>query len=209
MAFSKLTFSQNWTSGVPLVLSIEYLMALTRKASSWAAHKRLSFSRLSSPRFSHAHLFLSSVLSVSLKSWPWRVFLFHSIRRCFVPSYLFWTFINFLSFSSVVAAMIRFSLLLQAYSAKSSLWLLIQSSMVKSPLLPSLLGRYNHSTFDLGCIPPHMVIIFLVFRSISFTSSFIHSIISPLYLKVGVTHVFIVGTHALHLISIWMSLSTS
>ena len=138
MAFSILTFSQNWTctndvcytfclfikslhSGVLLVLSIEYLIALTCRASSWAACKRLSVSHLSSPHFIHSHLFLSSVLSVSLKNWMWRAFSFHSIRCCFLLSCLFWTFVNFSSFSSVVAAMISFSLQLKAYSAKFSL----------------------------------------------------------------------------------------
>ena len=55
---------------------------------SW--HKRLSVSRLSSPRFSHCHLFPSSVLLVSIKNWPWRAFSFHSIRYCFFPSCLFY-----------------------------------------------------------------------------------------------------------------------
>ena len=108
---------QSLDSGVSLALSIEYLMALTRRASSWAAHKKLSVSRLSSPRFSHAHLFLSSVLSLSPKNWPWRAFSFHLVRRCFLLSCLFLTYINFLSFSSVAAVMTSFSLHLRAYSA--------------------------------------------------------------------------------------------
>ena len=55
-----------------------------------------------------------------------------------------------LSFNSAVAAMISFSILLRGYSAKYSLSPLTQSSLLASPLPPSLLGRYNHSTFDLG-----------------------------------------------------------
>ena len=35
------------------------------------------------------------------------------------------------------------------------------------------------------------MVIFLVFRSISFTSSFVHSIMPALYQTVGTTHVFI------------------
>ena len=87
--------------------------------------------------------------------------------------------------------MISFSFLLRAYSAKFSLSSLTQSSMLTSPLPLSLLGRYNRSTFDLGCSPPYMVIILLVFQSIPFTSSFVHSIMPALYRIVGTTHVFI------------------
>ena len=154
---------QSLHSGVSLVLLIEYLMALTCRACSWAAHKVLSVSRLSFPRFSHSHLFLSLVFSFSLKNWLWRAFSFHLIRRCFLLFCLFWTFINFLSFISAITTMIGLSLLLKAYSAKFSLSSLTQSSVLASPLPPSLLGRYNRSTFYLGCIPPYMAIIFLVF----------------------------------------------
>ena len=51
---------------------------------------------------------------------------------------------------------------------------------------------YNHPTFDLGCNPRYMVIIFLAFWSISFTPSLVHSVhsITPaLYRTVGTTHV--------------------
>ena len=71
---------QSLHSGVSLVLSLEYLMALTRRPCFWAAHKRLSVLCLSSPRFSHFHLFPSSMLSVSLKNWSSRAFSFNSIR---------------------------------------------------------------------------------------------------------------------------------
>ena len=178
-------------SGVSLVSSIEYLMVLTRRDCSWATQKRLSVTRLSSLCFSHSHLFLSSVLSISLKNWPWRAFSFHLIRRCFLLSCLFWTFINFLSFSSVVTAMTSFSLLLRTYSAKFSLSSLTQPSMLSSPLPISLLGRCNRSTFDLRCSPPYLVIIFLVFCSISFTSSFFDSV-PALYQTVGTGHVLII-----------------
>ena len=87
--------------------------------------------------------------------------------------------------------MIGLSLLLKAYSAKFSLSSLTQSFVLASPLPPQLLGRYNRSTFYLRCIPPYMMIIFLVFRSIFFTSSFVHSIIPALYQTVGTTHVFV------------------
>ena len=107
---------QSLHSGVSLVLSIEYLMALTRRA-----HKKLSVSRLSSLRFSHDHLFLSSVLSVSPKKWPWEAFSFHLVRQCFLLSGLFLTYINFLSFSYVAAMMTSFSLFLRVYSAKFSI----------------------------------------------------------------------------------------
>ena len=80
---------QSLHSGVLLVLSIKYLITLTCRACSWAACKRLSVSRLSCPHFIHSHLFLSSVLSVSLKNRTWRAFSFHSIRRCFLLSCLF------------------------------------------------------------------------------------------------------------------------
>ena len=103
---------QSLHSGVSLALSIEYLIALTCRSCSWAAHKRLSASRLISPRFSHYYLFPSSLISLSLKNWPWRASSCHSVRLCFLLSCLFWTFLNFLSFRSVVAAMISFSLLL-------------------------------------------------------------------------------------------------
>ena len=146
MAFSVLTFSRNWArnhnvcqhSGVSLVLSIEYLMALTHRACSWSIHKMLSVSYLISPFFSHSHLFPSSVLSVSLENWPWTVVSFHSIRRCFSLSCLFYTFVNFIGFSFVVAAMISFSLHLRAYSAKFLLSSLTQSSTLTNPLTPSL-----------------------------------------------------------------------
>ena len=112
-------------------------MALTRRACSWATHKRLSVSRLSSPRFSHSLLFLSSVFSVSLKNWPSRAFSFHSIRRCFILSCLFWTFINILSFRSVVAAMVSNMQCLLSLSS------LTQSSMLTSHLSPSHLSTYT------------------------------------------------------------------
>ena len=63
--------------------------------------------------------------------------------------------------------------------------------MLTSPLPPSLLGRYNRSTFDLGCSPPYMVKIFLFFWSISFPSSFVHSVIPTLYQTASTTNVFI------------------
>ena len=55
----------------------------------------------------------------------------------------------------------------------------------------SFTSWYNRSTFDLGCSPPYMVIIFLVFLSISFISSLVYSIMPALYRTVGTTHVFI------------------
>ena len=67
-----------WWSGLSLVISIEYLITITCRACFWAAHKWLSISRLVSPRFNHSHLFLSSVLSASLKNWLWRAFSFYS-----------------------------------------------------------------------------------------------------------------------------------
>ena len=95
-------------------------MALIHRACSWAAHKRISVWRLSFLLFSHSHLFSSSVLAVSLKNWSWRAFSFHSVKPYFLLSCQFWTFINYLSFSSVVAGMISYSLLLRPYSL---LWL--------------------------------------------------------------------------------------
>ena len=52
-----------------------------------------------------------------------------------------------------------------------------------------------------------MVITFLVFWSIYFTSSFIHSIMPALYRVVDTTHSLSLGIHALNLISISMLLS--
>ena len=87
-------------------------------------------------------------------------------------------------FSSAVAVMIRFSLLLRTYSAKFCLSSLTQSSVITTPLPPSLLGGYSRSTFDLGYSPPYMVVIFLVFWSISFKSSLVHWII-PVYVFIA------------------------
>ena len=87
--------------------------------------------------------------------------------------------------------MIRFSLLPRAYDAKFSLSSLTQSSMLISPLPPLLLGRYNRLPFYLECNPPYMVIIFLVFQSTFFSSSFVYSIMPGLYQTVGTSHVFI------------------
>ena len=126
ITLSILTFTQAWTgthslqSGVSLDLSI-YLMTLTGRAFPWAAHKRVSVSCLSFPRFMHSHLLSSSVLSVSLKNWLWIAFFYDLIRRCFLISCLFWTFINFLCFSSVFVLIKCFSFLLRLYSAKFSL----------------------------------------------------------------------------------------
>ena len=147
-------------------------MALTRWASFWAAHKILYVSSLSFPHFNHWQLFPSSVLYVPLKNWSWRAFCFSSIRRCFLLFWLFWTFMNFSSFSSVVAAIIFFLLHLRTYNAK--FYLSSLTSMLTSPLPPSILGKYNHSTFYLGRSPPYMVIIFLVYL-IHFLHFFFHS----------------------------------
>ena len=81
-----------------------------------------------------------------------------------------------LSFNSAVAAMISFSILLRGYSAKYSLSPLTQSSLLASPLPPSLLGRYNHSTFDLGdnlsCFLFHFLhILFRPFNNASIISN--------------------------------------
>ena len=77
---------QSLHSGVSLVLSLEYLMALTRRPCFWAAHKRLSVLCLSSPRFFHhqCFLFLSRTDRQGLS------LLIRSDLSC-----LFWTFINF------------------------------------------------------------------------------------------------------------------
>ena len=96
-----------------------------------------------------------------------------------------------LNFSSPIAALIQFSLLLRAYSAQLFLSSLPQSAMLTRPLLPSLLGRYNCSTFYIGCSPLYMVTIFLIFQFISFTSSFVHSIMPAPYQTVDTTHMFI------------------
>ena len=47
------------------------------------------------------------------------------------------------------------------------------------------------STFDRRCSPPYMVIIFLFFWSISFTSYLVQSIMPALYRIAGTIHVFI------------------
>ena len=126
-------------------------------------------------------LFLSRIVREEFSFSIWLDFL----------SCLFWAFINFLSFSSAIAVMIRFSLLPRAYDAKFSLSSLTQSSMLISPLPPLLLGRYNRLPFYLECNPPYMVIIFLVFQSTFFSSSFVYSIMPGLYQTVGTSHVFI------------------
>ena len=91
--------------------------------------------------------------------------------------------------------LIRFSLLPRVDSAKLFLSSLIQSSMLMSPLPPSLLGRYNHSAFDLRCSPPYMVTIFpslfLHFADPFLSLSFVHSIMPAPYRTVGTTHLFI------------------
>ena len=66
-----------------------------------------------------------------------------------------------------------------------------QSFMLTSPLTPSLFGSFNRSTFYLGFRLPYMVMLFLVFWYISFTSSFVHSIMPALYRTFGTTHVFV------------------
>ena len=153
MAFSILTFNQNWTrtQNVCYILSSHYRVYIAEYCFSdklsfdginsqslflrW--HKGLSVSRLSFPCFSHCHLFPSSVVPLSLKNWPWRAFSFHLIRRCFFFSLAY--FITFLSVSSAATAIIP-SLLLRAYSAKFCLPSLTQSSILTTPAPPSLLG---------------------------------------------------------------------
>ena len=93
-------------------------------------------------------------------------FLFSFNRMLFSPLRLILNICKLFKFSSVVPAMISFPLILKPYSAKISVSSFRQSSMLASPLPPSLFGRYNHLPFELGCSPPYMVIIFLVFRSL-------------------------------------------
>ena len=188
---------QSLHSGVSFILSNEYLMALTCGACSWTAYKRLSVSRLSSaiPIYFHHQwfLFLSETNHEEL-------FLFS--QMLFSPLLHIWTIINFLSFSSGAAAMIGFSLSLRTYSIKFSLSSLTQSSMLTSFLPPSLLDRYNHAPFDHGYSAPYMTIIFLVFRFISFTSSFVYPIMRVLYPTISIIHVLIAWNPCSALISI-------
>ena len=65
------------------------------------------------------------------------------------------------------------------------------SSMLASPLPPSLLGTYSLSTSSLGCNALCMVISFLVLWSIYLSSSLVHLRKSPEYLTRGTAQVFI------------------
>ena len=122
--------SQSLHNGVSLILSIEHLMALTRRACSWAANKRLSVSCVIFPLFCYSELHPSSVLSVSLMNCTWRASSFHSTRRWFLIFCLFWTFINFLSFSSIFASLTRLALLQRAYIGRLFVSLVTHSSVI-------------------------------------------------------------------------------
>ena len=113
---------------------------------------------------------------------------FPSYKVFFLSSLFLFVNFSFVSLSSVTfsfSAPLSISYLLSLGSHT-----IFSFQLLYNPLPPSFHFIYNLSTLLFGCKHLFNVIIFLVFRSMSWSSSFVQSIIHPLYLITPIAQAF-------------------
>ena len=158
------------------VLSILALIWLALIALFCAAIGRDSVSLLRFLFLSHVHVSSCLMLLISRLK---RTQICFSSNICFlVIVFLLVLVLSVLFLVAVINFFLRFSMYsLSHYIDASTL-----SSILVSPLPPSLLDTYSLSTSSLGCNALYMVISFLALWSICFSSSLVHCKNGPEYL---------------------------
>ena len=187
---------QSLKLGVPLVLPMLYFTELLHWitilliACSCAAQRRLPVSLFSSPFLNYSHFLLSLWQSVSLTNCPCNAFCFHSFNRFSFFSFLFALTMYFSKLISAVAILTKAFLICVACFDRLHFSSWTQSSTCTKPFFHHFLVC-SLSTHDLGWSSLYMVMSFLVFLSIFWSSSFVDCIIPAPYRTVGTAQILI------------------